>query len=59
MAAKRKGKEALVTRLELAEKVLPGFVDDFLRTNTRVDRDKLIKKREEIRTIKYILDEYI
>jgi len=41
------------------EKTLTGLLDEFLRSNKRVDRDRVIKKREEIRTAKYILDEYI
>jgi len=55
----RVGTVKLAARLKRLEKTLTILLDEFLRTNRRVDRDKVIKKREEIRTIKYILDEYI
>jgi len=52
-------KAKLAKRIGQMELTLTGLLDEFLRSNKRVDRDRVIKKREEIRTAKYILDEYI
>jgi hypothetical protein len=54
-----KGKPGLILKISRAEKMLSGYIDDFLRTNTRADRDRVIKKREEIKTLKYVINEFL
>ena len=52
MAEQKKGLGRLRTLLGQYEKTLTINIDQFLRTNTRVDRDKVIMKREQVKTLK-------
>lgn len=58
MAGTKDIKESLQKRLLNLEKTLGISIDDFLMSNTRRDRDKVIKKREQVRTYKEILNEF-
>jgi len=58
MAAMNVTKIKLVKRLERCEGTLGVLIDAFLMSNRRIDRDKVIKKREEIRTLKYVINEF-
>jgi len=44
--------------IQAKEKTLMKNFDDYLSSNRRVDRDKVMRKREEIRTLKTVRDEF-
>jgi len=58
MAGTKENKEKLQKRILSLEKTLGVNIDTFLMSNTRRDRDKVIKKREELKTYKSILNEF-
>jgi len=58
MAGMKEVKEKLQERIFNLEKTLGVHIDAFLMSNTRRDRDKVIKKREELKTFKMILNEF-
>lgn len=58
MAGVKEIKEKLEKRILNLEKTLGINIDEFLMSNTRRDRDKVIKKREQVRTYKEILNEF-
>ena len=45
--------------ITLKEKILSRYIDTFLMSNKRIDRDKVIKKREQILTLKELKNELL
>ena len=58
MAGVKEIKGMLQERALNLEKTLGVNIDTFLMSNTRRDRDKVIKKREQLKTYKNILNEF-
>lgn len=57
MANIKEVKTTLQNKVVSGEKTLGINIDQFLMSNRRVDRDRVIKKRQEILTIKNIINE--
>lgn len=58
MAGTREIKVKLQERALTLEKTLGIQIDAFLMSNTRRDRDKVMRKREELKTYKTIMNEF-
>lgn len=51
-------KEILLNRVQGKQRIMESYLSRFLESNTRRDRDSLIKKREEVRVIRSLLKEF-
>lgn len=51
-------KSRLNRKIEAAQRSLTVKMDSFLYSNSRKDRDRVIKKREELITYKKLKDEF-
>lgn len=58
MAGVKEIKGKLEKRVLNMEKTLGVRIDTFLMSNTRRDRDSVIKKRQEVLTYKAIINEF-